>query len=238
MSRDASKSSWGPAAGRRCPAGVTAGLMRCGGLGKWGLGGWAISHARPQRRVPCARENKVFCLRAPRSETHLLDRHSQTRAGSVSLGGVAGGVSRGRDPVPQGPHERAFGPCQLSRVSPGFSFAATAPAAAPARGSAPPAPSCPLLRPPAASPSAWTPAASEEAVRLCLRLFTLPPLQCQPHPPSGVSVALGWGEGDVSVTPRSGSASGWAGPPGPPSDRGSAPVPRGLTKTPSAPQAC
>lgn len=147
-SRDASKSSWGPAAGRRCPAGVTAGLMRCGGLSKWGLGGWAISHARPQRRVPCARENKVFCLRAPHSETHLLDRHSQTRAGSVSLGGAAGGVSRGRDPVPQGPHERAFGPCQLSRVSPGFSFAATAPAAAPAPGSAPPAPSCPLLRPP------------------------------------------------------------------------------------------
>lgn len=92
----------------------------------------------------------------------------------------------------------------------------------------PPAPSC---APPAASPSAWTPAASEEAVCLRLRLFALPPPQCQPHPPSGVSVALGWGEGEVSVTACSGSASGWAGPPGPPSDRGSAPVPRGLTKT-------
>lgn len=190
-SRDASKSSWGPAAGRRCPAGVTAGLMRCGGLSKWGLGGWAISHARPQRRVPCARENKVFCLRAPHSETHLLNRHSQTRAGSVSLGGVAGGVSRGRDPVPQGPHERAFGPCQLSRVSPGFSFAATAPAAAPARGSAPPAPSCPLLRPPAASPSAWTPAASEEAVCLRLRLFALPPPSASRTPLPGSRWLLG-----------------------------------------------
>lgn len=86
--------------------------------------------------------------------------------------------------------------------------------------------SCPLLPPPA-PPQLRLPRPGHLPP---LRRPSAPP-QCQPHPPSGVSVALGRGEGEVSVTARSGSASGWAGPPGPPSDRGSAPVPRGLTKT-------